>query len=376
MANEKILIIDDRRENVVFLANQVLKPNGYQVITAGDGEAGLQKALSEDPDLIITDFRMPKMTGIEVLRELDGAGKSIPTIIATFHGSEELAIEAFRLGARDYLIKPYEIEDMLRAIDHALAPQRRFRAEKSTLQDSVAQVNKQLERRVRELQILSGIGKAVTSLLNLERVLQRIVEAATFLTAAEEAFLMLIDEESGDLQMRAAQGMGKKFTHFRQKVDDSVAGQVIRTGKPVRMSRESKDKNLEMMTGYLVRDLLNVPLKVRDKVIGVLGVDNVAAKEGFNESHEYLLSALADYAAIALDNSRLYELMAERAVQLTKLVASKKEEDAGPRQEALREQLRVREGQLDEARAQIGTLAEQVRALAAQLDEVQSRLGV
>jgi len=378
MANEKVLIIDDGRENVVFLANQVLKPHGYQVITASDGEAGLQKALGEDPDLIITDVRMPKMSGIEVLRELDKAGKSIPTIIATFHGSEELAIEAFRLGARDYLIKPYEIEDMLQALDRALTPQRRFREEKNALQDNVAQANRQLERRVRELQILSGIGKAVTSLLNLEKVLQRIAEAATFLTGAEEAFLMLIDPESGDLQMRAVQGMGKKFAHFRQKVDDSVAGQVIRTGKPVRMNRGDKDKTLEMMTGYLVRDLLNVPLKVRDKVIGVLGVDNVVDREGFSESHEYLLSALADYAAIAIDNSRLYELMAERAVQLTRLVSSKKDESVDSRQEveALRDQLRAREEQLGEARAQAGTLAEQVRALAAQLDGMQARLQI
>ena len=112
MAKEKVLIMEDRRENLVFLANQILRPNGYQVVTAGDGQAGLDKALSEHPDLIIMDFRMPKMTGIEVLQALNKAGKEIPVIVTTFHGSEELAIEAFRLGARDYLIKPY-VRDLL-----------------------------------------------------------------------------------------------------------------------------------------------------------------------------------------------------------------------------------------------------------------------
>ena len=70
MANEKVLVIEDRRENLVFLANQILRPNGYEVSTAGDGQTGLDKALAESPDLIIMDFRMPKMTGIEVLQAL------------------------------------------------------------------------------------------------------------------------------------------------------------------------------------------------------------------------------------------------------------------------------------------------------------------
>ncbi|MBN1582414.1 MAG: response regulator [Anaerolineae bacterium] len=370
MAKERVLVIDDRRENIVFLANQILKPNGYQVTTARDGETGLQKALEETPDLIVTDLRMPKMGGIEILRELDKAGRSIPAIITTFHGSEELAIEAFKLGARDYLIKPYEIEAMLEAIDRALAPERRFKEEKSALQDNVAQVNKQLERRVKELRILSGIGKAVTSVLNTEKVLQRIVEAATFLTNAEEAFLMLIDEESGELYMRAVQGMGKKYTRFRQKVDDSMAGQVIRTGQPVRIGRDRGKKSHEVMTGYLVRDLLNVPIQVRERVIGVLGVDNLTAKEGFTENHEYLLSALADYASIAIDNSNLYELMEKRALEITQLFESHQSSGS----EEQEQQLRVREKQIEEERAHLKMIAEQLHLLGTQLEEIQTRI--
>jgi CheY-like chemotaxis protein len=64
---QKILIIDDRRDNIVFLANKILKPKGYDVTTAMDGENGLQKALEERPDLIIMDLRMPKMNGLETM---------------------------------------------------------------------------------------------------------------------------------------------------------------------------------------------------------------------------------------------------------------------------------------------------------------------
>ena len=63
MSGEKILIIDDRRENLLFLANSVLRPEGYEVITAMDGKQGYDKARAEKPDLIITDLKMPRMSG-------------------------------------------------------------------------------------------------------------------------------------------------------------------------------------------------------------------------------------------------------------------------------------------------------------------------
>ena len=57
---KKVLIIDDNRENIVFLANNILRPKGYEIITAMDGEKGLHRALEEKPDLIIMDLRMPR----------------------------------------------------------------------------------------------------------------------------------------------------------------------------------------------------------------------------------------------------------------------------------------------------------------------------
>ena len=119
----KILIIEDRRENIVFIANNILKPKGHEVITARDGQIGLKKAQEEFPDLIITDIKLPKMSGLEVLQNLREQGVLIPTIVMTFHGTEETAVKALRLGARDYLIKPFTMEEMEAALDRAFRPQ-------------------------------------------------------------------------------------------------------------------------------------------------------------------------------------------------------------------------------------------------------------
>ena len=113
----KVLIIEDRRENIVFLANNILKPKGFEVITARDGQTGLRKALEDTPDLIITDLNLPKMSGLEIIADLRDRGSYIPFIVTTLHGSEALAVRAFRLGAKDYLVKPLKTEE----VDAALA---------------------------------------------------------------------------------------------------------------------------------------------------------------------------------------------------------------------------------------------------------------
>lgn len=115
----KILIIEDRRENIVFIANNILKPLGYEVITAMDGPTGLSKAQEEAPDLIISDLKLPGLGGLEVIEKLRQKGLNIPTIVMTFHGTEETAVRALRLGARDYLIKPFTVEEMQSALERA-----------------------------------------------------------------------------------------------------------------------------------------------------------------------------------------------------------------------------------------------------------------
>ena len=305
MAGEKVLVVDDREDSLEFLTNYILQPNGYQSMTARDGRTGLDLALRENPALIIMDLKMPKMTGLEVLAALQEHDVRIPVILMTFHGSEETAVQAFRLGARDYIIKPYETNEMLHAIDRALT-EVRLRRERDQLHEGIMRVNRQLEQRVKELQILYSIGKSVNAMLDLEKLLSRIVDAGLYLTGAEEGSLLLIDKQTGDLYMRAAKNLGEKYARgFRVKVDDTIAGQVVRTGEPYWEAGNAQ--SLKVKTGYLVKSLAYVQLKMGNNVIGVLLIDNKLSTKPFTANDISLLSALADYAAIAIHNARLYE---------------------------------------------------------------------
>jgi signal transduction histidine kinase/DNA-binding response OmpR family regulator len=316
VAGETVLVADDRSDNVDFLRQYVLEPNGYRVRSGIDGREALSIALKEDVDLVISDLVMPNLNGLELMEELRKAGKEIPTILMTFHGSEETAVNAFRLGARDYIIKPFTVEEMTEAIDRALA-EARLRRERDELTQHLLQANRQLEQNIKELRILYGLGRSVTSLLDLELVLNRVVEAAVYLTGAEEGSLMLIDEESGDLYMRAARGIGEKHARgFRVRVEDSIAGRVLRTGEPIALGGTRQDDVYKVKTDYFVKALLNVPLKVGDEVIGVLAVNNRDAARAFGSRHLRMLMALAIYASISIYNARLYQDLAASRDQI------------------------------------------------------------
>ena len=306
MAGETVLVVDNREDSIKFLRTYVLQPNGYKMIEATDGADALKIALSKKVDLIISDLVMPRMGGLELLEALNHRNIDTPTILMTFHGSEGTAVRAFRLGARDYIIKPFAIDEMLTAIDRALT-EARLRQERDALTQTVLKVNQQLESRMQELRFLYGIGRSVTSLRDIEQILNRIVDAAAFLTEAEEGSIMLVDKESGELYLRAARGLNeKKASSFRIKMHDSIAGQVVKSGQPISIGGQNEDDSFKIKTGYFVKSLLNVPIKNKDEVIGVLAVNNKDTAKAFTDRHLNLLTALADYASVAIDNASMY----------------------------------------------------------------------
>jgi putative methionine-R-sulfoxide reductase with GAF domain len=170
----------------------------------------------------------------------------------------------------------------------------------------------QAKARAQKLKVLHDIGCAITSALDLEEVLTRIVEAAVYVTGAEEGSLLLLDDETKELQLRAQKGLGDTHARgFRIRTDDSIAGEVVASNRPQRLA--SAEQGLKVVTGYLVNSILYVPVSIKSRVIGVLVVDNQSPELPFSDDDESLLQVLAGYAAIALENARLREELADRS---------------------------------------------------------------
>lgn len=295
-----ILVIDDDVEISSFLTNKLLPLFGYRAMQARTGREGLEIIRRSRPDLAIVDLQLPDMDGLDILRQLAKDDHRVPAILLTGHGSEQVAVEAFRLGVQDYFTKPVDPDTLEQVIARILS-QKNSQAEK-------ARLTSQLEEQVVWLRTLAQVGKSVTSTLEVDEVLRRIVEAGVYLTKAEEGFLALVDEQNGRLYLRASKNIEEQRTRtMRLLIDDSMVGEVVKTGKPIRISTRADHPSLKVSTGYLVFSLLYVPILAKGKILGVLSVDRRESPHSFLLQDEVMLTSLADYAAIAIENANLYE---------------------------------------------------------------------
>ena len=119
MARKSILVVDDEKNQREILET-ILSGEGYDVTTASSGEAAMKFVESRRFDLVLTDLKMTGISGLDLLKELTNFDKSIIVILLTAHGSVDSAVDALRLGAFDYLQKPYDSEKLLDTVDRAL----------------------------------------------------------------------------------------------------------------------------------------------------------------------------------------------------------------------------------------------------------------
>ena len=114
----RILVADDE-VNMRWVLERALKKAGYDVETAEDGQFALERALAERPDLVLLDLKMPKIDGLSLLRKLKEHFPDLLIVMMTAHGSTASAVEAMKAGAYDYLLKPFEMDELLIAVAKA-----------------------------------------------------------------------------------------------------------------------------------------------------------------------------------------------------------------------------------------------------------------
>ena len=112
----KILVVDDEPEFCRLFAN-VLVDLGYQVSTATEGREGLAKIRDNPPDILFLDIKMPHMDGLECLRRIRKIKRKFVVVVMTGHGDIQSAREAMRLGADEYISKPFDLDDLKRLVN-------------------------------------------------------------------------------------------------------------------------------------------------------------------------------------------------------------------------------------------------------------------
>jgi len=115
----KILIVEDEPNMVAGLRDN-FEYEGYEVVTAGDGVEGLNRALADSPDLVVLDVMMPKMSGLDVCKQLKAKRPSVPVIMLTARGQEVDKVVGLELGADDYVTKPFSIRELIARVKAVL----------------------------------------------------------------------------------------------------------------------------------------------------------------------------------------------------------------------------------------------------------------
>jgi two-component system NtrC family sensor kinase len=321
MANEHILLILSDLDMLGRLREGVLAPAGFRVTDVVEWKAAEFILQQKDaPDLVIVGETLAGRQSSDQARALIMRYPFIPFLLLPDSASDHGAVQAMREGFFDSLGLPLEPEDVLQTIGRALDRRRRW-VEQAHLE--VRRNTSSLKRRITSLEMIERIGRKVTSLLDLDSILASIVEAAVELSGAEEGSLLLLDESTGEFYIRAERNFQPEIAStFRLSVNDPLAARVLRSRKPLLINEKTPQ---QVSPSFFVYTLLYLPLMIQDHPIGILEVDNRKSGRSFDQDQITLLMTLTDYAAIAIENSRLYSRSENERARLESILTGVEE---------------------------------------------------
>ncbi|MBX3130358.1 MAG: response regulator [Polyangiaceae bacterium] len=286
----RVLVVDDEKFIRDILAD-FLGMEGYVVRTAQDGTSAITELGRARYDLVISDLKMPKMGGLELLQEVAKAHPDTVTVIMTGFGTVETAIDAMKRGAYDYILKPFKVEEIIHIVQRGLE-KRRLAAE---------------NLRLREALSLYKVSEAIAASLSLEAVVDTLLESALAEVRADIASVWVEDGEGSFAERRQESNPEHDEVQRAGRLDVDRVVQRLSDGAPV---VEHGSRALELFATAPAPDpssLAIVPMRMRDRLIGWLAVVSVNPSRRFDEGQRKLLSLIASRAAAAIENARLYE---------------------------------------------------------------------
>ncbi|MBM3145200.1 MAG: response regulator [Chloroflexi bacterium] len=306
---ERILIVEGDPDISDLIARQVLQPLGYRTKVVRGAPSAIQEAASFSPDLVIANLDLPELSGKDLLVALSSQGAEIPVIVIAEQGFEEDVIQAFRLGATDFLKKPLREAEIVSAVERVIK-QVRAKRDRILLAHQLERTNQELKRRVRDLTTIFGIGKAITSITDRQALFDRIVEGAVSITDADKGWLYLRKGDDKVFVLRACRNLPNPIaSKLNQEWDDGISSLVALSGESFSIYGDALKR---FKVSQLGKSALVTPVKAQEEVIGLL----VTVREEstpFDSGNQTMLEAVADYISVSLVNARLFQALEEQA---------------------------------------------------------------
>jgi signal transduction histidine kinase/DNA-binding response OmpR family regulator/putative methionine-R-sulfoxide reductase with GAF domain len=314
----KILVVDDE-ERMCESLKTLLSKVGYEVTTVQEGEKAIEKIKQDDFDLVISDIKMPTCDGLDILKAVRTKDQNALVILMTGFASLESAVNAINQGAYDYLMKPFEFPDLKLTIKRGLEKRRSDQARNRLLAE-LKEKNLELNKRVAELDALYQASKSLSSTEHLDILLDKIVSLATSVIGAKMGSIMLIQEPKNILTIKSAIGLEPEIIeHTKLELGKSIAGYVAQKGAPLIIEDIENDQKFKRLSKkhYATKSLLCVPLKIKEKVLGVINLSDKVTGAPFNQDDLRLLTTFASQAAIAIDDAHHFEQTKKKIEELS-----------------------------------------------------------
>lgn len=305
-----LLVVDDAPFFRRLLVD-LLQSRGFTVLEAASGQEVIDLINRREIDALLSDIEMPGMNGPELLRRVKRQQPDVPVIMISSHHDFQAAREVLRDGALEYLTKPIDEAELFAAIDRALALRQQIRKRQAT--------ERQAQRRLSDLVLLRDLGDTANSSDNLQRLVDKVLDSIRGAVEVEIASLMLL-ELDGLLHIRAARGLPPEVIQStRIAPGQGVSGYVLAQGEPVLiddLERDGRFPPAQWALRYKTRSLLSIPLRSRDRVVGVLNVNNKSSGETFTAVDQTLLTTIANQTALAIENFELVTNLRQKAREL------------------------------------------------------------
>ena len=289
-ADTHILVVDDEKYICEIIRSILSDSEGYRVTATTEPAEALKLVESERVDLVLTDLVMGSYSGVDILKETLKNQPDAIVIFMTGHPTIENVISVLKLGAYDYLVKPFKLETLKVSVERGLEKLRLYR-ENIHLKDTVS---------------LYEISEAMGSTIHLDSLLNLVLESVVTEFDASMATISLLDEERKELAWRAYHGDLEEIKDIDLLLgSDEINKAVVKSGSPEIIE--------ELFTGFGNNDngststAICAPLFAKGKVIGTLNIVRASHFHPFATGDLQSLSVIASKAASAIENSRLYD---------------------------------------------------------------------
>lgn len=307
-----VLVVDDDAL-IREVCKDILVGGGYTVFAAKDPIEGLDILIKEKIETVLLDVVLPLESGFEMIPQIKKINSDAPVIMMTAFASMDSVIEAIRMGAYDYIKKPLNSEDLLHAVKKGVERYGLLAENRSLVQ--------RLEERVKRLELFERISNAISSTLELQKLLEKVMEITKTVMGAEACSVLLLDKGSSELVFTVALGeKGEEVKEFRIKPGQGIAGWVLEHKEPLLVRDVKSDgrfyKEVDDKTGFETRSMIAVPLFVKESIVGVIEVINKASGAPFDNGDKETLATMASQIAVAIDNAKLADDLRESNEQI------------------------------------------------------------